>query len=251
MIWIIGGTSTSIRLASELTKRGMDYIVTTATTYGSQLYGDGRVVCGRMDAEKMGTFIRENEIELIIDASHPYAEEVSKNALRAGAAAGIPHLRMERKTLSYDGCMKFRDYDGVCEYLKERDGNVLVTTGSNNIEQFLGEGVERYFFRILPVEESIRKVREAGISPKNIIALQGPFSEEFNRAIMDNYGIRYLITKESGQEGGELEKVRASLASGREVLVIERPHMDYERVYYEIDEMIEFIVSRAGGMRGA
>lgn len=235
MIWLIGGTSNSREVSRHLRENKMPHIVTVATEYGKKLYEDTDVRVGRMDSNDMSSFIKVNRIDKIIDATHPYAIDVSKNSLEVASSFNIPHIRFERKTLDYKNSKKFDDYEEIVEYLKDREGNVLVTTGSNNLKVFGGDS--RYYVRILPVEVSIRKAIEENISPKNIIALQGPFNDEFNRAIIKNYSIKYMLTKESGAEGGEKEKIDACIGEDIELLVIRRPKVNYNKVVYRLEDI--------------
>lgn len=237
MIWLIGGTSNSREVSKHLRENNIPHIVTVATEYGKKLYEDTDVRVGRMDSRDMEDFIQENSIDKIIDATHPYAIDVSKNSLEAARTFKIPHIRFERKNLDYNNSRKFDGYEDVVDYLKDKEGNVLVTTGSNNLKVFGGD--KRYYVRVLPVEVSIRKAIEENISPKNIIGLQGPFNTEFNRAIIKNYSIKYLLTKESGTEGGEKEKIDACIDEDIELLVIRRPKINYDKVVYRLEDIIK------------
>ncbi len=239
MIWIVGGTSTSRELSRRLKEAEIEHIVTVATDYGRKLYTDVEVVVGRFDKEEMAEFIDKRGIDLVIDSTHPYAVEVSQNSIEACREAKIPHIRFERRMCDYGRGRRFKTYEEAVEYLDRKEGNVLVTTGSNNLAQFKGEELSRYYFRILPVVASIGKAIDEGISPKNILGLQGPFTTEFNRSILKNYNIRYLITKESGAEGGEAEKVEACMLEDVELLIIERPEVKFQRVIYEIEKLLE------------
>lgn len=242
MIWITGGTGTSREISDTLKKNKIEHIVTVATEYGKKLYRDVEVVVGRFDKTEMVDFIDKRRVDLVIDSTHPYAVEVSENTLGASKAKGVAHIRFERRMCDYTRGRKFKTYEDVVEYLSRREGNVLVTTGSNNLTQFRAGDLSKYYFRILPVVSSVKKAIDEGISPKNIIGLQGPFTTEFNREILKNYGIRYLITKESGVEGGESEKVEACRLEDVELLIIERPEVKFERVIYDIEELLEEVV---------
>lgn len=242
MIWLIGGTSSSREVADLLREESYDFIISVATSYGKKLYDiSDKVVEVRMDREQMVEFIRKNNITTVIDATHPYAIEVSSNAMQACEAfEGISYIRYERKTLEYRGGISFGGYKEMRKYLEGTNGNILVTVGSNNLEEFMTLK-DRCYFRVLPVVTSLEKSKVLGISPKNTIALQGPFSKEFNRAIIRNYGIKYLVTKESGSEGGELEKVDASLEEGVKLVVLSRPKLDYPKLVYAIKELKKII----------
>lgn len=122
---------------------------------------------------------------------------------------------------------------------------ILLTTGAKELHEFCS-GINRdlldhTYVRVLPSNESIEACRREGIPQSNIIAMQGPFSYELNRALMLQNGIKHLITKNSGRNGGYEEKVKAALDLGITVHVIERPVKD-EGI--SVTEAYRLIVSR-------
>jgi len=243
VIWLIGGTSESREIALKLEKRGHKTVVTTATDFGRKLYSGSeniKVVTKRMNLSEMKNFAEENEIEIIIDASHPYAAEVSENAIKTAEVLGIKYLRFERKSLVIEKVKNFPDYLEIVKYLTERNGNILLTIGSKNANFFLSLK-ERIFLRILPVTESISYCEKEGFSAENIVALKGPFSKEFNKALYNELKIKYLVTKESGEKGGVEEKVNAALELGLEVLMLKRPEVEYPECFYELESLFERI----------
>ena len=82
---------------------------------------------------------------------------------------------------------------------------------------------DRLFVRVLPGLESLSLCEKNGICGKQIIAMQGPFSLEMNRALIRQFDIKYLVTKESGRTGGFLEKIKAAEAEGITACVIGNP----------------------------
>ena len=97
------------------------------------------------------------------------------------------------------------------------------------------------FVRILPTSSSIQKAEELGYLPGKIIAVQGPVSKILNEAMLKSYNIDFLITKESGDTGGEREKIEACKECKVTVLVLKRPQINYGNVYNDIDALIEKI----------
>ena len=79
------------------------------------------------------------------------------------------------------------------------------------------------FPRVLPLTQSILSCEEAGVPHRNIIAIQGPFSEELNKAVINEFEINVMITKDSGATGGFPEKIHAARDCGIPVIVITRP----------------------------
>ena len=133
--------------------------------------------------------------------------------------------RIRREALAEEDCVRFSDFDGLIHWLNETEGAVFSTLGAkeaallSRAERF----AERIWLRVLPLEESLRAVREAGFPAKHVICMQGPFSQEFNEAMFRVTGARILLTKDSGAAGGFSEKLAAARACGMKVALIARP----------------------------
>jgi len=97
------------------------------------------------------------------------------------------------------------------------------------------------YVRILPVPEHIALCLDMGIPPARIIAMHGPFSEDLNRAMFRQYQINTMVTKESGDAGGALEKIHAAFTEGIDTIVIERPRLGFPQKYSSIDEIVEMV----------
>lgn len=249
MIWIIGGTKDSRDFIELLIKNGMKdkIIVTTATEYGGRLLEnlDILVHSKRLTLEDMERFVQENKIKTVIDLSHPYAVEVSKNAINCSKKTSIQYIRYERKEIenSYKKSKIFTTIQEIKNYLDGKSGNILVTLGSNNIEYFRDiKDLDRYYFRILPKWEMVKKVEEIGILPKNIIAVQGPFSKNMNIATIDEYNIKYLITKKSGNSGGELEKLEACREKNIEIIYLDREDIEYPQCCNSFEDILKLFM---------
>lgn len=246
MDWIIGGTKDSRDFINILSKDKninlKNIILTTVSDYGKRLVEESGIITKSqaMNEEEMEEFILKNKIKRVFDLSHPYALEVSSNAMSVAEKTGINYFRFERENLNYKNSLDFVDIDEMIKFIEKLDGNILVTLGSNNIEKFKNlENLENIYFRILPVTDSIKKLENINIKAKNIIGIQGPFSKEFNIAIYKNYNIKYLITKESGITGGEKEKIEAAYETKVIPIVLKRPNIKYKWVTYDINEIIE------------
>lgn len=113
----------------------------------------------------------------------------------------------------------------AAKLLEKMEGNILVTTGSKELEALRGLPgfAKRIFARILPQPEMVQKCMEMGLSGRHIICMQGPFSEEMNYAMLRETNARILLTKESGAAGGFPEKLRGARRAGAAVVVVKRP----------------------------
>ena len=111
----------------------------------------------------------------------------------------------------------------AAQYLAATQGNVLLTTGAKELAAFAGLDAARLYPRVLPTVAGITACEGAGIPHRNIIAMQGPFTLELNLALMQQFHIRYLVTKDGGSAGGFAEKAQAAAQSGAALVVLRRP----------------------------
>lgn len=240
-ILLFGGTTEGRKLSEFLAEAGVDTLVCTATEYGGELSGARdavRVHAGRLNEEEIERLLASEEPELVVDATHPYAKEVTANVKAACEAKGREYLRVLREGLAADGDAGIV-YVGTAEdalaYVKKREGNVLLTIGSHEIDVF-GRHTsirDRLVARVLPQKESLEACLEAGIRPANLIMMQGPFTRELNEAVIRQYGCRFLVTKQTGPAGGYEEKIAAALAAGAVPVVIGAPEEEEGLPYFE------------------
>ena len=106
-------------------------------------------------------------------------------------------------------------------------GNILLTTGSHTLSVYAKViEPERLFVRVLPTHQALDLCAAAGMVQSHVIAMQGPFSRDFNAALYDQLRIRTMVSKDSGQPGGVADKVLPALERGIDVVMIERPKED-------------------------
>ena len=249
MILVLGGTSDSTRICSLLNEMNKEYIASVTTQYGADLANKvaKNVVIKRMDIEYMTNFMKENKIDLVIDSTHPYAVEVSKNAIEVTDILDINYIRYERKSLleelEYDKVIKVKNTEEAYKKANEIGQNIFLGTGSKTIKEYADNlKNKKIVARVLPTSEVIKMCEDAGLNADNIIAMKGPFSEAINEETYKHYNIDLVITKESGIEGGFLEKVNAAKNLGIPVIVITREKLNYPNVVNYIDNIKELVV---------
>lgn len=243
-ILIFGGTTEGRLLAEYCHQQEIEAYVSVVSGYGADLLPESEylhVLSGRMAGEAMEGFMKRASIRAVFDATHPYAAEATRNIKEACGRAGVSYLRVTRESAAAENpggdsgkgpAAAFASQvvyvhsveEAVC-YLKDREGDILVTTGSKELAAYtaLPGYEERLYVRVLPSCAAISACEDIGIRGKRIIAMQGPFSEEMNRAMMRQLGVRYLVTKEAGTAGGFLEKLSAAEALSVTAVVIGRP----------------------------
>lgn len=255
MILFLAGTSDARALAVQLKNKGYGLIATVVTESAAVSLQQENIAhhVGRLNEEAMVNFCRENQISTIVDASHPFAEEASKTAIQTSQILNIPYLRFERENKEYNHPLLsvVPDYESAALVAKGKKGTIMLTTGSKTLGIFtkhlLGHEEIRLIARMLPNIENMEKCNSLGVQQKDIIAIQGPFSTELNRALYEQYKVTCMITKESGKVGSVDEKITAALDLGIEIILIKRPSIQYGQVYSSFTE-VEQAIQQIGGI---
>lgn len=260
-VLIYSGTTEGRELAEHLSAAGIECTVSVATEYGELVMPELPGVWvhqGRMSEEEMEAFMKSSNYAAVVDATHPFATEVSENIRAAAQKVCLSYLRLKRDTASSDygiGEKKYFSDAAQCAVaLESMPGNILLTTGSKELDVFCREDdvKERLFVRVLPGVESIRLCEEQGIAGKHILAMQGPFSEELNHALIRQFDIKCLVTKESGSAGGYTEKLEAAKRAGIPVYVIANPEKQssgftLKNVLRRLEELLDCKILTASG----
>ncbi len=257
MIWVAAGTEEGRRIAKALREKGHRILVSVTTEYGASLLRrelKGEIIIDQaLDYGGMETVLKKFPITQIVDATHPYAEEVSKNLITLSEDHIIPYLRYERPSLreligKTEGKVQEGDVlwvkktEEAIEALRKTSENLLLTTGSKTLEKYV-EALEtaRIYARVLPVPKVMEHCKALGLPPGQILGIQGPFSKAFNRITLEEYKIRHLVTKDSGLTGGVPEKIQGALEAKAQIIVIERPAIVYPKVFSNMMDLLEEI----------
>ena len=235
MILVLGGTSDSLEICDRINKyEDLPYTLSVTTSYGEDLARKHakNVITGKLTKEDMVRFIEKNNINKIIDATHPYAIEVSKNAIQCAKELNIDYLRYERKSLiediSYENKYIVSSIEEACKIAREKGRNIFIGTGSKNLPKIV---------ELIPDRNLILSCESLGLNADSIIAMKGPFSQSINEEFYKHYNVDIVVTKESGIAGGFLEKVNACETLQIPVVIITREKINYPLVVNEIDEL--------------
>lgn len=251
MIFLLAGTSDARQLGVKLREAGFALIASVVTDSAAQEWNKLQIPVhvGRLTSRAMSQFFQENKITAVVDASHPFAEEASKNAVEGARQCKLPYLRYERESLRpvHPAILYVNSYEEAAEAAAKESGTVFLTMGSKTLPMFAAKLLPlthiRMVIRMLPRKDNMEICEELKIPQKDIVAMQGPFSKEFNRALFTLYETNVMITKESGSVGSFAEKVSAALDLGMKVIVIKRPQINYGTVYETFQPLIEHLHS--------
>lgn len=238
MIWVIAGTLDGRTLAVDIANRtGEEVLVTVVSQYGAQLaeHKGITVHTGRLDKEAMKALVEEHNVRLLIDASHPYAAVVTATAQEAAKEMNIPFVRFERKEVPLPDYDKLHVVTDEVEaaalagsLAKSLNGHVYLTTGSKTMHIFAHAPALQecdVWTRILPTAEVLQMMEDLEVSPKRIVAVQGPFSYDMNRIMFKDTDASVVVMKNSGLVGGADTKLQAAIDLGIHVVVIDRPRV--------------------------
>ena len=225
---VFAGTTEGYEISRFLSENQLPVLACVATEYGSKSLQENsclHVQAGRLDEQQMRDLFFREKPELVLDATHPYAAEVTQNIRKACEETGVSYTRILRTGSEQQNAVYVRDVKEAAEYLEGTEGNVLLTTGSKELAVFtsVSDYNKRLFARVLSLPSVIESCQALGFEGRNLIAMQGPFSKELNQAMLEQYQCKYLVTKDSGKAGGFLEKIQAAEALGVTAVIIGRP----------------------------
>lgn len=241
-ILLFAGTSEGRWIAEYLA--GLETVFVTAcvaTEYGREMLPDAgnlHVRAGRLSGEEMAEMMRGRSFDLVIDATHPYAQIVSANIRRACQETGSAYLRVLRDNADGDDTgYVVNDMQSAANFLDSYEGRIFLTTGSKDLAVFMKihEAAGRVYARILPDPGNLERAISLGLRADHLFCMHGPFSVQMNRALIRHIldsteptdgaesGRMILVTKDSGKAGGFPEKLEAAALEGIDVLIVRRP----------------------------
>ena len=226
---VFAGTTEGYAICNFLAENGVSVYACAATEYGGSLLKENEflhVSAGRLKTEDMEELFHKVAPEIVLDATHPYAAEVTKNIRKACENAGVRYQRVLRPEGDKSGeAVYVESPEEAAEFLSGTEGNIFLTTGSKELAKFtvIPDYKERLFARVLSVPSVIQSCAELGIEGKHLIGMQGPFSAEINEAMLRQFQCSYLVTKDTGLAGGFPEKIEACQRCGATPVIIGRP----------------------------
>lgn len=242
-------------LARAIAQSHIPCVITVTTEAARSLYASSHssgtatqpdVWVGRLSAEAMPAFLQQYQVSCILDASHPFAVEISELAIALSTGEHLPYLRFERSRVGsgendQKGAIML---PGVEEVLREEylEGQrVLLTVGYRPLMQFrLWQERSTLFARILPSVAALEAALAAGFASDRLFAIRPPISAELETALWQQWRISLVVTKASGSAGGEDIKRRVAADLGIPLIVIERPAIVYPQVTNDLETAVNF-----------
>ena len=244
-ICIFAGTTEARRLVELLSSQR--YVAVTAcvaTEYGETLLPDAdnvTVRSGRIPASEIIQLLSDTKYDLVIDATHPYAASITESVARACAETGTEYLRLLREASEQaEDALCVADAEEAAALLSKKEGNILLTTGSKDLKTYskVKDFTDRAYARVLPLDASLALCREAGVETSHILAMQGPFSEEMDEAMLRAVSAQWLVTKDGGKAGGFAAKAAAARKAGAQLLVVGRPKQREGKTFSQVLDLL-------------
>lgn len=258
-VFLMGGTKESIEIIKFIKNNFNSYILTTTTTeYGSKLAIDGgsdATIAKPLPKDEIINILNgKTNFDIFIDATHPFASHVTNTAIEVSKICKIPYIRFERPTSNFENIddsrvIQVNSFDDAGKLIakKYNQSNVLHFAGANTMETILKYVSPEYFYpRILEVKSSLEKCEELGIKKDHIIPMKGTSTIEENEKLIEKTDASIIITKESGDIGGVIPKIKAANSKNIDVLLITRPvieSLNKKDVVNSIEELNERLIN--------
>ena len=262
---ILGGTREAYDLAECLVSQfSLEMLTVITSLYGATKHprlpagevriGGFSVTTGTGGKSGLQNYLLQEKITLLVNATHPYAAQISKNALAAATELQIPFLRLTRKPWSKqtgDQWIEVPDLTVAAEYLKNQfeisntklsTPTVFLTTGNRGLEFFQQCKKCHFVVRTVDVPELDESVtRVTAWSDATFLQRRGPFTLESELALFQQHRITLLVTKNSGGDS-TYAKIEAARKMKIPVLIVERPQLKPSDVCSTVAEVMNFVL---------
>ncbi len=248
-VWVFTGTGDGNKLAQAISHAGYPVVISTATEYGGMaaaaICPDVKIISGCIGYEKRKQLVTNTAPIAVVDATHPHSQVISQQLIQLTEETGVPYIRFERPQPELPNNVEM--FDSLGELVPRAIAvgkRIFLATGSKQLGEVLNfpnaDSVQ-WFVRIAPDNEFLEKALRLGIPRTNICAMQGPFSHAFNETLWREWAIDCVVTKESGESGGFLEKVAAAADLQIPIFALRRPSVDYPQMTSSIESAMELI----------
>lgn len=251
-ILLFGGTTEGKKAASALDGLKLRYFYSTKTRTDFRASEFCEYIHGALDGKLLAEFVEKRQIKLIVNAAHPFAGRLHETVASVSDKMKIPVIRYERKypeRTRHPLAVYCGGYAEAVEELKNEKGAVLILTGVQTLSDLkpLWENKKECYARILPRESSVSLAVRQGF-PKGGLITQMPTSDpEKEKTLFDKLKIKSIVTKESGNSGGQEAKIKAAVETGVKTAVIMRPEIpDFPFAVFSQKGLIETM----GGIPG-
>ncbi len=235
---ILGGIADASLLAAEIARAGIDAIY----SYGGRTRAPADQplptrIGGFGGVSGLADYIRREGITHVIDATHPFAAEMSRNAVAACIETSTPLIALERAPwarASGDNWIEVADVDAAVAALPKTPANVFLAIGRQHIAPFTGKPQHAYTLRFVDPPDA------ALAFPADVIVSRGRFTLDGELGMMRTRGIAWIVARNSGGDGARA-KIDAARMLGLPVIMISRPTLPERLRVESVAEVIQWL----------
>ncbi|WP_421708679.1 cobalt-precorrin-6A reductase [Algihabitans sp.] len=236
---VLGGTSEASDLARELASRNLQ----ATLSYAGRVARPRRQplpcrVGGFGGVEGLASYLRDNRITHLIDATHPFAAQISRNAVAASALAGVPLLALTRppwKPQAGDDWLEVPDISAAVAALSGPAQRVMLAVGRQPLAAFAAQPQHHYLLRVVDEPES-----PPPLPNHSLVVSRGPFTEAEDAALLRRHRISLLVAKNAGGRGA-VAKLTAARSLGLRVILIARPPLPARREVESVEAVCAWL----------
>ena len=236
---ILAGTTEATGFARAAAERGLSGIVSFAGRVERPLRQPlPQRVGGFGGVAGLVAYLREAGLTHVIDATHPFAVQMSRNAVAACAEAGVPLVALTRPAWVQepgDDWIHVPDIAGAVAALDRPAARVMLAVGRMHLEEFAPNPQHHYLLRLVDPPKGPLPFPRA-----EVIVDRGPFDAEADRALMARHGIEIVVSKNAGGTGAHA-KIAAARALGLPVIMIDRPEPPARREVHDTQAVFDWI----------
>lgn len=245
---IFGGTTEGRIIFERLFPQNKNTFLFVATELGKDyIKKDSQgenIFVGRLNKEDIIKKLSHLAPDYLIDATHIYATEISENLHQAvlESKAKPKLIKIKRQISPFDGTA-FNNFESAVSYLKTKTGNILLTIGTTHLEPFFNEKSlrERLFVRALHNDFSKNNCKALGIPLSHCFFGNGKATEMENIENLKISKAKFLVTKNSGEQGGFSEKLSACKKLSVEPIVVMPSNLKNTEDEVSIDELFQIL----------
>ena len=223
-VLIFGNTKEARDIARTLRRRGRQVMFSVVSEYAkSQLPLGSLCHVGRLDGAKMLAFIREENPQRVVDATHPYAVLASQNIRQCCDALNIAYERVHFDDIdnAWRDAVEWVDsHEKLIAAVQREKGNMLLGIGRDPVFPMPeANDLKRMYPRIAPIPESLQACLDVGFPRENIIAMEAPFSKTLTMALFDDKKITSVVVRDATDKSYLHEMVVPALERGYHVIM--------------------------------
>lgn len=239
---MLGGTLDASRLAQALAQAGVDGIFSYAGRTSAPIAQPLPTrVGGFGGVAGLQAYLQTERITHVVDATHPFAAQMSSNAVQAGARTGVPLLALERpawQAQSGDVWQHEPDIAAAVQALPTEPARVFLAIGRQHLAPFLACSQHWYLLRL--VDPVLNSVLDLPAERGHVVLDRGPFTVEGDRALLQAHGITHVVSKNSGGAGAQA-KLTAARERGLPVILIDRPFVRARHSVSTVNDVLRWL----------